>query len=1153
MAKNVLVPTSSSFLTGGGGMNFEKHIQAVFALALIIDGFAPISDMPVQKLDFQAKNLGWGTDDLLVTAPETVGGAKLLCQMKHSLSATKSDSEFQSVIAEAWKDFNNPQFNKNTDRIALITGFIAKDSIRALREIHAEAIGNTDAQLFVNRIALANYHSDSTRAVFEAVKYAIKKASHDQEPTSEQLWGFWRCFVFAIFDLDYKDSVNRVLVKSLIKCKTAQDATFVWNSICEACSYWNQDGATVCRDNIPEEILSLFGYTTFSNEQVNLTMQMLPNKMWSIVALIGSWDENNEADCNSIAQIADISYREFQEECHNLHLKYPDVLDLKNGKWKVNDRRQVLSIVSGFYFDDVIKRAFETAKRFTKEKNRQFDSDGNYSLLIPSNGRFTNSERFRKGLIEGLCMLANSTSLTNCSDNLLRTESHSLISNIFSDADWLRLSSLSALILPIAEMNPSVYLNCLEKFVFSKPTEIEKLFPTHEDSPIGNPNWISNILFSLERLAWDENYLVQSIRCLGALESLNYEKTNWVNAPINTIVNILLPFMPQTFASIDKQKNAFQALRVDNRDVCWTVVLKLLPDTSSSVVTGTSKPKYIAMPATENCEFSQQQRFSLFQYYTQQALEIAGTNATKLLPLIKRTSYMSKQEIMDLLERICTSCGLWSDNEKCSFWIELEDLHYRGVHENDEASVDSALYTRLCDTITAVTPRSALYRYKRLYVSRTYSLSLGENRWDKLEEERQSAVEEIYRSFGFSGAVEFGFSVNALPEIGRRIGKVLSAQEINDVIPQFLSESVPAFYSYLIRSFLDENGVSAIKALNLSAYKKSDIVRILCLAPFTQALLEMLPEFLGEEVSLYWSSVDIPSFYMRHADYDISLVAKTLIEHQRASVAVELFADSIHKRKHAADLIIEALVQAASEKGVNSRQYEVQQLILYLQNLDHPDIDTLSDVEFLYLLWLDESSEAKPKAIKYRLANEPPYFCNIIELAYKRRNNPSKPKGLPEGMAKRLFEITYRYDVIPGTDWTGNFHSDIFDEWIAKVKAWALENDRFEVSMQLIGNGLSYAKFDENNTLASSIMTVLNARDNDEIRNGYRFGIMNQRGIHWLDPEGREERALAKQFEIRADSIEKLGYSRFAETLRSISEQYIKEAEDNAKLEFEDE
>ena len=107
--------------------------------------------------------------------------------------------------------------------------------------------------------------------------------------------------------------------------------------------------------------------------------------------------------------------------------------------------------------------------------------------------------------------------------------------------------------------------------------------------------------------------------------------------------------------------------------------------------------------------------------------------------------------------------------------------------------------------------------------------------------------------------------------------------------------------------------------------------------------------------------------------------------------------------------------------------------------------------------------------------------------------------------------------------------------------------------MQIIGNGLSYAKFDENNTLASSIMTVLNARDNDEIRNGYRFGIMNQRGIHWLDPEGREERALAKQFEIRADSIEKLGYSRFAETLRSISEQYIKEAEENAKLEFEDE
>ena len=107
--------------------------------------------------------------------------------------------------------------------------------------------------------------------------------------------------------------------------------------------------------------------------------------------------------------------------------------------------------------------------------------------------------------------------------------------------------------------------------------------------------------------------------------------------------------------------------------------------------------------------------------------------------------------------------------------------------------------------------------------------------------------------------------------------------------------------------------------------------------------------------------------------------------------------------------------------------------------------------------------------------------------------------------------------------------------------------------MQITGNGLSYAKFDEKNTLDPSIMIALNARENDDLRKGYRLGVVNQRGVHWLDPEGKEERELARKFESRANSIEERGYSRFAETLRSISAQYMREAEHNSKHELYDE
>ena len=49
---------SNAFSTGSGGANFERQIQAVFLLAVLIDGFTPFLDAPVKQLEFQAKHLG---------------------------------------------------------------------------------------------------------------------------------------------------------------------------------------------------------------------------------------------------------------------------------------------------------------------------------------------------------------------------------------------------------------------------------------------------------------------------------------------------------------------------------------------------------------------------------------------------------------------------------------------------------------------------------------------------------------------------------------------------------------------------------------------------------------------------------------------------------------------------------------------------------------------------------------------------------------------------------------------------------------------------------------------------------------------------------------------------------------------------------------
>lgn len=76
-----------------------------------------------------------------------------------------------------------------------------------------------------------------------------------------------------------------------------------------------------------------------------------------------------------------------------------------------------------------------------------------------------------------------------------------------------------------------------------------------------------------------------------------------------------------------------------------------------------------------------------------------------------------------------------------------------------------------------------------------------------------------------------------------------------------------------------------------------------------------------------------------------------------------------------------------------------------------------------------------------------------------------------------------------------------------------------------------------------TVADALNARDAEDMRNGFHTGIINSRGAHWVDPTGQQELDLAEQYRQKAEDVENAGYQRFATTLRSISESYIREAE----------
>lgn len=142
-------------------------------------------------------------------------------------------------------------------------------------------------------------------------------------------------------------------------------------------------------------------------------------------------------------------------------------------------------------------------------------------------------------------------------------------------------------------------------------------------------------------------------------------------------------------------------------------------------------------------------------------------------------------------------------------------------------------------------------------------------------------------------------------------------------------------------------------------------------------------------------------------------------------------------------------------------------------------------------------------------------------------------------------EILFQFKVIPGIDWNGNFDAKRFDYWMKTVKTWSRDNDRYEVAMHTVGSGLSYAELDEDKLPQTAVIEELNRVENEELRRGYYLGIINQRGVHWIDPEGKPELELAEDYENRANIAESRGYSRYAGILRVIGDEFKREAKSN--------
>jgi hypothetical protein len=1160
--KNQLSNASS---TGGLGVHFENKVQASFVILMLSKGFAPcLPAWPIRGIQVQGRYLGYSTDDVIVFVKRDDNSAKLLGQIKHTIKITSKNKYFRDVVRSAWNDFNNKKlFNERTDIIALICGPLSAIDTNDVRNLLGYAEHAKSSKDFFQKMNLANFTSNSQRKKLEVFKDCLKEANDGVELTDEELWRFLKVFRLLIYDLDIK-GVTLSLLHSIIGQYSQVSINSLWAELKDVIEVKNENAGSITLDTIPDHIRDVFRREpeTVIPKDLAVAVSGEGDSDWdsgsialdlAVANLVGGWNDKSDGDKEYIAKVSGENFGSWIGKMQNVLHQRNSPLSLKNGIWGVRFRLELWKRLGGRIFDDALDVFKEEVVKVFCERDPGFELEPDQRYAASIYGKVMSHSPFlRKGLADSLALFGNHPGcLSNCSRGKSQAVAVLSIREIFRDADWVLWGSLNDVLPVLAEASPEEFLSVVESALALDPCPFDTLF-AQEGNGVMDRNYMTGLLWALEGLAWDEQYLTRVCVVLGELASHDPGGT-WANRPANSLSTIFLPWLPQTIAGSKKRQVAVKTLIKENVDVGWRLLMSLLPN-NHQISSGTHKPRWReVIPSDWSKKVSVKEYREQVSAYISMAVDIAQKDFKKLNELISYLDHLTPESFNKMLEHLTSKDVLDKpERELLPIWESLTDLISRHKKYSDaEWAMNPELVSKVEGVAKQLAPKAPANLYRRLFSGRDFDLYEEKGDYqeqqNKLGELRQRGVKEIIESGGIDEVVSFCEDVESPYNVGFSLGSLKGAVD-SRILPDLLdteNKSLSAFVGGFVWARFRTHGWGWVDSFRIDMWRHSEVALFLCYLPFTRETWDKVSLLLDDE-SEYWSKVYVDPYRVKG---DIDFAVEKLIKFGRPNSAIYCLNRNLQmKQPFNTSLATQALLSAVSTKetGHVVRTHDMVELIKVLQSDPGTDKDELFKVEWTYVPLLDGHNGVFPKILQERICSDTKFFCELIRLIYKSDKSDkvsSKSSEKQKIIATNAYRLLDEWRTVPGVLPDGTFSEVYFKQWLRSVKDDCLKSSHFDVALSTIGQVLIHAPTDKSGFwINKAVAEELNAKDAEPMRQGYSIGVYNSRGVHCVDPSGDPELKLSEKYNKLAEKTENEGFHRFAIALRGLAESYSNDA-----------
>ena len=1066
-------------------------------------------------------------------------------------------------VVKTFSGITAKMFTKNRDIIALITSLLSKTDYEIIwLTNHARA---NDADTFFRNVSTANFSSDVKRDKLEVFRHHLKSANRGFEVQDGEFHDFLKHFYLLGYDLGEEEGVVLSLITSHISQFNHQIPRLLWSRILEFTSNLNHHAGIITPDNLPDDLMEHFKEFQVKHIPEHLTKLQSDSTDWTqhpdasylaLAILIGAWNEKNKNDIEIVTQLLEITYDVWLQKAREILHCSGSPLSLKNGIWKINSRSELWKLLGLRILDQNLDIFKSIAVSVLTESDPALELPSEERYMANIRGKvLEHSDELRKGIAEGLAVLGSQPKVCSyCSIGNAEKTVTLVIRKIFDTPDWNLWASLNDVLPLLAEAAPNEFLNAVEKTLCLTPCPFDELF-AQESGGFTGKIYLTGLLWALEGLAWDENYFVRVCVALGDLANRD-PGGNWVNRPSNSLVVILLPWLPQTLASIDKRKVAVETLLKEQPTVGWSVILQLLPS-QHQVSASSYQPNWRKIiPDNLEKRVTNQEYWQQVSYYAELAVKTAGYDILKLTELIDRFDNLP-QPAFDQLVEILTSQSILElpEEQRHSLWnhlIQFTKKHRRFA--DAEWALPDEPVSRIEKIANQLAPTDLFYLYQHLFSEFDFDLHEEvenfEEQEKKLDVRRESAINEIFRKNGIEGVVAFSETVISPHLVGFALAVIEDEVIVLKLLPNFL-DTEKKQHELLVNGFIwkrcNIKGWEWCDNLDKSRWTPEQITRFLTCLPFTKSAWDRASHWLEENEKEYWSRVNsCPT----DGDFDIAI--EKFIEYDRPYSAINCLTKMLRVKKTVkVDQCVQALLNALScKKSFQATdKFWIVKLIKFLQSEPSVSENDLFKVEWAYLPLLDSYSGVTPKLLESKLASDPKFFCEVIRLVYRSTKESQSTRETSEksaSIAINAYHLLRKWKTPPGTEDIEAFNTDHFNEWLTCVKTICTESGHLKVAMLHIGEVLIYAPADQNGLwIHQTVAHALNVNDPDaeEMRKGFYNGIYYPQEVHEIDPSGTREKELAEQFNRKAEELENACFHRFSVTLKDLARRYEQEAE----------